>query len=166
MYALGAGVACALIGYMASRTLTMRVTNITQWLAALKRIETSLKGAGLSIMRVLEAGMAKDSPTVSNRLKETVEQMKLHPPWTVEQAWMEASKTKLSGERDAEKAILDQCFRDIGLGTIDQRQQGLSLAMERLALLNTEAREEERRNGRLYKSLGWLAGLALVLMLL
>lgn len=167
-YSLAAGIACALMGFLAARTLVWRVEQLEAWLRALLRMETALQGEGLPIRRVLEAGAAEESGRdgVRKRLTQTAQLLAANPSWTLEQAWGEASSVLIPGQRERDKAVLDQCFLDLGRGAIDQRRAGLRLAQERLRQQLEEARKDKGRNGRLYQSLGWLSGLALVLMLL
>jgi len=85
-----------------------------------------------------------------------------------ERGWREAleefsASTSLAGE-DTE--ILRGLGKTLGISDRLDQSRHLSLARERLAALEAQAREVEARNSRLYRYLGILSGLALVLLLL
>ncbi|MEW6082627.1 MAG: stage III sporulation protein AB [Bacillota bacterium] len=85
-----------------------------------------------------------------------------------ERGWREAleefsASTSLTAE-DSE--VLRGLGKTLGISDRLDQSRHLDLARERLAALEAQAREDEARNSRIYRYLGILSGLALVLLLL
>ena len=154
LYALAAAGGCAALGISASRKLARREALLAFWDGALLRMEGAVTHSGAGLVDVLRQGAGAGCPV----LEELVRRMLSAPaasPETLTQAlpWDELLSS-------AEKETLSACLRGLFCPTLTQQAQALAAARDQWAVFLRRCREKRERDGRLYVSLGWLAGAA------
>ncbi len=159
--------ACVYLGRRKARAYSERRVLLEALHDDINRLLNSMEYAGLPLKRIISTlapckaeefwdcllnNMAS-SESLYNAYSNTAEQLSLR----------KKGFDKLTAE---DKAVLNDFFASLGKGSIDREKSNAALALERLQMLRDEARENEKKNSKLYSSLGLLLGLAFVLILL
>lgn len=159
LLALTAAGACAALGMSASRRLSKRCALLTLWDGALLRMEGAVTHSGAGLRDVLRQGAEEENEV----LKELIRRMDRAPA-----ASPEALTDALPWDEllsPDERQTLTACLRGLFCPTLTQQAQALSAARDQWAALLRRCREKRDQDGKLYVSLGWLAGAAAFILL-
>ena len=157
--ALLAAGACAALGMAAARRLAMRERALNAWEGALMRMEGAVSHSGDGLRDVLKKGAGEDNAV----LRQLIDRMEAAPA-----APSEALIRELNWESvlsDAEKETLAACLLSLFSPSLAQQAQAIAYAREQWAVFRLKGREARERDGKLYISLGWLAGAAVFILL-
>lgn len=161
-----AALGCGVLGTVASLSLQKREKLLSAWLLALSRMELTLKSQRLPIHGVLESGVG-EHPLIDARLTRAAKTLKDTPSATLLDAWNEAVQAiPCAYEKDEEKTLLEKLFKELGAGMLEKRREAVSQGLIALGAVRQKALEAQEKNGRLYRNLGWLGGLALALLII
>ncbi len=159
LLALAAAGSCAALGMNASRRLSKRCALLTLWDGALLRMEGAVTHSGAGLKDVLWQGVGGDNAV----LKELIRRMDQSPA---------ASPETLTGGlpwdellSPDERQTLADCLRGLFTPTLTQQAQALAVARDQWAVLLRRCRAKREKDGKLYVSLGWLAGAAAFILL-
>lgn len=151
-----AAAACVALGMGASRRLSLREKILSQWDAALLRMKGALD-RGESLNHVLREG--KGEPTVDALSQRMAESPALPPEQLLRDLpWNDALS---SPEREA----LGECLLALFSPSLSQQAEALAYARAQWSPFPLKARAAREKDGKLYVSLGWLAGAALFILL-
>lgn len=158
LMALSAAVSCGILGMLASRRLALRKNALDTWAAALSRMEGIIVrgGAGLRDMLILSG--AGKLPA----LAELAERVKTDPA-----AAPEALLSALHWDpllTAEEKDALAECLLSLFSPDPEMQRRAVSRCREQTDRFRETSRAAWQKNGRLYGSLGWLAGAALFIL--
>ncbi len=150
---------CAALGMSASRRLARREALLIFWNEALLRMEGAVVHSGAGLMDVLRQGAGEQCAV----LDELIRRLLASPA---------ASPDALTGDlpwddllSSAERDTLSACLRGLFSPTLEQQAQAIETARDEWAVHLRRCREKRERDGRLYVSLGWLAGAAAFILL-
>lgn len=161
-----AALACGALGIVKASSLLKRERLLNAWLDCFRRIEITLKTQRVAIDKVLETGMGTH-PLIDERLSLVTAALIETPALTLGEAFQAAlQKTPASFEEKEEKALLLKLFEDLGTGSLEKRRDLTAQGILSLQSVHETALERHTKNGRLYRNLGWLCGLALLLLML
>jgi Stage III sporulation protein AB (spore_III_AB). len=151
--ALMAGLGCGLAGMLAASQLKKQEALLAAWVRFIKRLQTTFETRRLPIRQVLETGL-NEHPLIDARLKKAMQLMDEAPQLSVSEAFESADELET------------RLFSGLCEGSLKQRQAALELSLSAFTAAHEKALSSYEKNGRLYQNLGWLGGLALVLLLL
>ena len=157
--ALLAAGGCVALGMQASEGLNKREKLLRDWDGALARMETVIRQGGAPLTEVLRRG-AGDSVAPLAALAAEIKTAPAQAP--------EAFLSRLSWDglwTPAEKEALAECLEALFSPVPEAQVRALTQARQELALARSAAREKREKNGRLFVSLGWLAGAAAFILL-
>ena len=151
-----AAAACVALGSGASRRLTLRQQALNRWNGALLRMEGALRRGG-DVKRALKEGAGEPA---LDALAQRMEENPALPPDSLLQS-LPWDALLSASERD----VLKDCLLKLFSPYLDQQTEALNYARSQWTPLVRKARAEREKDGKLYVSLGWLAGAALFILL-
>ena len=159
LLALAAAGACAALGMSASRRLSKRCALLTLWDGVLLRMEGAVTHSGAGLMAVLRQGAGDEIPAL-NELIRRMDQSPAASPEVLTGGlpWNEL----LSPD---ERQTLADCLRSLFSPTLTQQAQAIAAARDQWAVYLCRCKEKREKDGKLYVSLGWLAGAAAFILL-
>ena len=159
LYALAAAGGCAALGMNASRKLAQREALLTRWDGALLRMEGAVSHSSAGLMAVLRQGAGEGNAV----LEELVRRLLASPAASQETLMESLPWDELLSS--AERETLSACLRSLFSPTLAQQAQALAAARDQWAVHLRCCREKREQDGKLYVSLGWLAGAAAFILL-
>lgn len=153
IFALGAGVLCLILGLSLGEATLRRSRRIQGWVRALERLETALENR-LSLPEALTLTGQREMRGVAQILEK-------EPLSTPEMAWEKGVSL-----RQEEGRILRMLFARLGRGDLGMRTQAVRQARQMLEELGSRIAAQAERDRPLYRSFGWLGGMAVTLLLL
>ena len=115
---------------------------------------------------MLETGQGSH-PLIDQRIQLIATSLQEAPTLTLGEAFQSALNiTPAAFEEQEEKTLLLKLFTDLGTGTLEKRRDLVGQGIVLMQVIHEKALETYNKNGRLYRTLGWLAGLALMLLLI
>ena len=157
--ALAAAGGCAALGMNASRKLAQREALLTRWDGALLRMEGAVTHSGAGLIDVLRQGAGEGNAV----LEELIRRLLASPAASQETLTEALPWDELLSP--AEQETLSACLRGLFSPTLTQQAQALAAARDQWAVLLRRCREKREQDGKLYVSLGWLAGAAAFILL-
>ena len=156
---LAAAGACAALGFRAADRLGSRETMLKRWDAALSRMEIAVSQGGAALTEVLRRGAGDGVPLLC-RLAEDIESAPAQSPrdFIAPLPWDRLLTAP-------EQETLAECLEAMFSSVPESQARALALARRWLKADLKDAREKREKNGRLYVSLGWLAGAAAFILL-
>ncbi len=159
LYAFAAAGACAALGMSASRRLARREALLAFWDGALLRMEGAVTHSGAGLADVLRQGAGEKCPALEELIRRLLASPAASPDaMTDALPWDELLSP-------AERDTLSACLRGLFSPTLNQQAQAIEAARDEWAVHLRRSREKRERDGRLYVSLGWLAGAAAFILL-
>lgn len=159
MAALLAAGACAAAGHGASRRLEKREQLLWVWGDALSRMERAVERGGEPLTAVLRRG-ADGRAEMLNCLADWIEASPAQAPETMldRLAW----DPLLTAQ---ERQTLCDGLLELFSPDRETQLRALAYARSQWEAFRSSAREIKEKNGRLYVSLGWLAGAGMFILL-
>jgi len=154
---LMAGLACGMLGMLATAKLRKEETLLFAWIRFIKRFQTTLKTRRLPICEALQACLG-EHPLIDIQLNRALRLMAENPSLTIAEAYQQ-----ICTETDSLYVTL---FQGISEGTLEKRLAALEMSLLSFVAAYEKAKAAYEKNGRLFQNLGWLGGLALVLLLI
>jgi len=159
MIAFLAAAACIALGMGAANRLTARERLLRAWEGALQRLELALGQGGDTLPRLLRSAAGEDVPL----LKELAKRLEGEPALSPQALLPRLNEGGLL--TPAEQEVLEQAIGGLFSPTVSGQLQAIEYAREQWALFRRISREAWESHGRLYASLGWLAGAALFILM-
>ncbi|MFP7493666.1 stage III sporulation protein SpoIIIAB [Terribacillus saccharophilus] len=160
-------IAATWAGFDLSRRLQQRPKQIRQLISSLQVMEAEILYSQTSIIETSE-NLAKQVPKpAAEFFHQLADQLQLHPEGLYE-CWEETTETWMSSTalKAAEKDIWLQFGRTLGQHDFEQQQKHIQLARTHLERELEEAEEANQRYGKMFRNLGFLTGLLIVLLLI
>ena len=159
LLALGAAGGCVALGMSASHNLARREALLIAWDGALLRMEGAVAHSGAGLADVLRQGTGENNAVLEELIRRLDRSPAASPEALTENLpWDELLSP---GERET----LSACLRGLFFPTLTQQAQALASARDQWAMFLRRCREKRERDGKLYVSLGWLAGAAAFILL-
>ncbi|HZW67332.1 MAG TPA: stage III sporulation protein SpoAB [Pseudogracilibacillus sp.] len=159
--------ATSLIGIDLSRRLTMRSNELRTFIYSLQMIEAEMTYSFDSLRQIFYNIHKKTSGpigifyhTLTNKLSKPVGEFS--------SVWNDALRAlkKNSALQEQDVAILQQFGENVGHHTIDQQQKQIKLTIYYLQKQLDEANEQKYKYDKTIKSIGFLLGILIVLILI
>lgn len=158
---------CGMIGEIFANGYRQRTRLLHQLIYTLQMLETEIVYSLTPLPQLLEQLAGKTRPEISVLLDTTAKVLQRQEGYTFFQAWNEgitlAKKHSELKKEDFE--ILMDLGQNLGGSDIDNQVKHIRLAMEGLKRNYEEALQLQQKNVSLYKHLGILAGLGVVIIL-
>ncbi|RYL92341.1 stage III sporulation protein SpoAB [Sporolactobacillus sp. THM7-4] len=152
-------------GFLIAGRYRSRPKEIRQWRSALQSMEAEILYSRVPIedvSRHLSRQLPKPVSFFFDQLQEKLASgdQPLRVSWrqTVEQFW------PVTALKNSEKEILLQFGETLGAQDVDNQKKHIQLALAHLEREETEARAAQTANEKMIKSLGFLAGVLLILL--
>lgn len=162
-------VACTWYGLYRSTQYTRTLEQLKEIIYTLKRLkteiqfnQTELPEAFLNVSVPMKGPMKKFFANLHSRLRSKVEQSTLTEIWDDELQ----SAFLFSDLKAHHLEVLYQLGRVIGGSNVDDQMDHIDAAIERLELEESQASEEMHKYARLWRGLGAMFGIALIIMLI
>lgn len=157
--ALTAGLLCGLAGMRQSAALLGEASRMRRWHELLLQLTLILQERSASLPEALR--IAADRSLQPDRIIHTLAaRMHLHPLEALSDSFDESCPAL------PEKAVLMRMCVHLGQGTLDSRIHAVQHAVEEISLLAAQANARAEKDVRLWRTLGWLGGACLTLLLL
>ncbi len=159
--------ASSLIGYAYSRDSSRRPQELRTLQGLLQIFETEICYLSNVLSEAFEKISGSSGSEVTGFFRDTVLNLKSSDSATACQAWEQAvdrnaKKTALKAE---DIGILMAFGKMLGNSDLEGQIKNIRLTVEKLKLQEQKAEESRKKNESMFKSLGVLGGLALVIML-
>jgi len=157
---------CSLVGFSYGGRYVRRVGQLRQLISALQLMQSEIGFTATPMLEVLPRLKAVARPPVTELFTQFEYGLEAGKGLTAAEAWNEAL-TVIKGRLDlleADCEILERFGSGLSSGGRDEQLKSLQLAQQQLAYQEREAAEERLKYERLYKTMGVLVGLALVLV--
>ncbi|WP_408954660.1 stage III sporulation protein SpoIIIAB [Natroniella sp. ANB-PHB2] len=153
------------IGFVVAKQFVLRVKELQELQTALQMLETEIS-YGLT---PLPQAFAKISKSLSTSVAGLflVAQEELETGSTAQQAWQQAIKKIFSETAllESDKDVLVSLGHNLGQSASQDQQKHLSLAQHKLTNLHQQAVEEKEQKVKLWRYLGVLLGLFIVILI-
>ncbi|WP_187820516.1 stage III sporulation protein AB [Pasteuria penetrans] len=161
-------IASACLGWQASHRLLERPRRLQMWRASLTMIRTEIEYGCRPLADVMEAVATRIEDPVRDILRVCAMQLRMGRVTSAEHALRMAFQRTGAclSLPSSERTLLLQLFGNLGTSTVQDQQRHIALALENLRWEEEQVRGKAITTAKLYRTLGWLGGLLLVLALL
>lgn len=159
--------AATMLGFYQAQQLSVRGRQIRQLIAALKRLETEIRygftplpEALLAVARTMEGPISALLKAVAGYLCDGLAR-------SADDCWRQALDAHWphTAMQKNEREIMLRLGGTLGISDRTDQEKHLQLAVNQLQAEEANAREDERRYARLWRSLGLLGGLLVVILM-
>jgi len=157
--ALMAGLMCMAAGFRQAAALRAADARLRRWTDILRHLSLLLSEGTYSLPEAFLLAASCDSePDIT--LRTLAEQMQRQPLKSLPELW----ETLCSD--DPESAALARLMQRLGRGSLESRQQAAHNAADEFELLSAQAREKSLKDAKMWRTLGFLGGACIIIMLL
>jgi stage III sporulation protein AB len=159
--------AAALFGFVQALHYARRPKQIRQMIAALQRMETEIVYALTPLPEALHTLSRQTAEPLSSLFRLTSERLRSQSGLATREIWQQTVKDvwKRSSMKMPEQDIIQQLGTVLGLSDRNDQVKHLRLAVSQLQAEESDAREEQRRYEKMWKSLGLLIGALIVILM-
>lgn len=165
LFLLGVIAGCTSIGFILSRGYADRLNELNDLSILINILQNKIKFTQLPLQEIFEElGKIKLKTKIHNVFlicSENLKKMKMEKAW--EGSIEEGRKFFYLNEEDIE--VLNILGSTLGKTDIDGQMNEINEIKERIALQIQQAEKEKNRNSKMYKSLGTITGLGIVILL-
>ncbi|GAW94158.1 stage III sporulation protein SpoIIIAB [Calderihabitans maritimus] len=166
---LGAGltvVACGLMGITVSRNYTLRPMQLRALQSALQMLETEMVFTATPLPEALERIGRHSSLPLSLLFCGASQHLKGNEGYTAAEAWEKAldSFAEYTALTTEDQEILRRFGQGLGNSSTEEQVKNLALAREQLKQQEAKAENVRQRQEKLWRNLGFVVGLVLVLI--
>lgn len=157
----------AMLGFYQADQLAGRAKKIRQFIQALQRLETEIVYGMNPLAEALEQIAKTMNGPVAAMLSEISVKLMEPSGQSALEIWQRVIKSRwpMSGLQSLEKEAVLQLGSSLGISDREDQMKHLQLAIHQLQTAEAMASEDYKRFGKMWKSLGFLAG-ALVVVLM
>ncbi|WP_051569063.1 stage III sporulation protein SpoIIIAB [Alkaliphilus transvaalensis] len=156
-----------LVGEIYANAYRQRTNLLSQLILTLQMLETEIVYASTPLPYLLQSVAKRSKIEIAYLLEETAEILLKKEGYTFSEAWrkgIELAKNK-SELRKEDIELLISLGNNLGNSDRDNQVKHIQLTMEELRRNYQEAIDLQHKNVKLYKSLGILGGIAIVVIL-
>lgn len=161
-------ISCSLIGYIYGNTFSKRVKNLIYLRNCIQLLETEIMYSSSPIPEALENVFKKGNKEISFIFKEIKEHLLSDRSRGIDESFKiicNKYKTHLSFTfEDIE--VITSLGKNLGKSDRLHQQKFFKLIITQLEGQQIDAEEKKKKNEKMYKSLGLLSGIALVILLI
>jgi stage III sporulation protein AB len=159
--------AAALLGFLQAAHYERRPKQIRLLISALQRMETEIIYALTPLPEAFASLSKQIAEPVSSLFRLTSERLLTTVGTSTREIWQITVKDvwKRTSMKQAEQEVVLQLGSVLGLTDRGDQVKHLRLAVSQLQTEETESRDEQRRYGKMWKSLGVLIGALIVILM-
>ncbi len=161
-------ISCSLIGYIYGNTFSKRVKNLIYLRNCIQLLETEIMYSSSPIPEALENVFKKGNKEISFIFKEIKEHLLSDRSRGIDESFQvicNKYKTHLNFTfEDIE--VITSLSKNLGKSDRLHQQKFFKLVITQLEGQQIDAEEKKKKNEKMYKSLGLLSGIALVILLI
>ena len=165
LFLLGVIAGCTSIGFILSRGYADRLNELNDLSILINILQNKIKFTQLPLQEIFEElGNIKLKTKIHNIFlicSENLKKMKMENAW--DESIEEGRKFFYLNEEDIE--VLNILGSTLGKTDINGQMNEINEIKERIALQIQQAEKEKNRNSKMYKSLGTITGLGIVILL-
>lgn len=160
-------VAGTLIGFQQAARFAERPKQLRQLAHALQRLETEIGYGHTPLPEALARTAASSPPPISDMLKQAAEGVWAEDGPSFQVSWSEAIKLhwRDTSLKAAEQAIMLRLGTTLGISDKDDQMKHLRLALTGLKAEEDAARDDQARYEKMWKSLGVLLAVLIVILM-
>ncbi|MDN5345450.1 MAG: stage sporulation protein [Clostridia bacterium] len=158
---------CSILGLEVARSFSARIEQLRQFNAGLKMLETEIAyGATPLPLALARVGKHLDGP-VALFFQAAARKLREDPAGGALAAWEEGLKelSQKGALRPGDREIIRSLGPMLGNSTADDQVKNLELTRQLVGQQQLAALEENNRQGKMWRTLGFLLGVTLVLLL-
>lgn len=155
------------LGRYLSAEFGIHVRQLSGFQAALKQLEFNIRFMNLPLCDALRSTAETQRGVIGSILKEVADGLTRNRGSTVTDAWdraVQAQKGRLC-LADEELGILSSFAEHLGAGDCESEVNNIRAACLKLKVAEEAAREEMNKNDKLYRSMGVLLGILVVIVM-
>ncbi len=159
---------CAYLGILFASSYKRRVEQITEFENVLMQLEFDIDFMGITLDESFEKIVKNCDGGVKDVLQYVCERLRKDRFSDMPKLWERGFK-RFKGDiflTDDDIDILIEFSKTLGCGDKTREKNNIKMASMRLKLAEEEAREEAKRNMKMYRGLGLLTGVFLVIVLI
>jgi stage III sporulation protein AB len=155
------------LGFEIAKRLSERPKQLRQLKVAIQSLEAEIM-YGLTPLAEASAHIAKQMPKPISYFFERFAHRLINKQETAFEAWEESLKETwhLTSMLDSEREVMMQFGATLGQHDREQQQKQIKLTLSHLEREENEAKDRQHRYERMIKSLGFLTGLLIVILML
>lgn len=159
---------CAYLGILFASSYRRRVEQIVEFENVLMQLEFDIDFMGVTLDESLEKIVKNCNGGVQDVLRYVCERLRKDRFNDMPKLWERGFKRFKSDIflTDEDMGILIEFSKTLGCGDKTREKSNIKMASMRLKLAEEEAREEAKRNMKMYRGLGLLTGVFLVIVLI
>ncbi|MCX7710352.1 MAG: stage III sporulation protein SpoIIIAB [Clostridia bacterium] len=160
--------ASSLMGYVFARDCARRPNELRTLQGLLQMFETEISYMSNIITEAFHNISNTSSSKVSVFFSATVKNLMGNPAMNACEAWEKSvnENIKMTALNNEDKNILMSFGKMLGNSDLEGQQKNIRLAISQLKLQEQKAEENRKRNESMFKSLGVLGGIAIVIILI
>lgn len=151
------------LGKIISKKYTYRLNELRDMKNALNILKNKIKFTYEPLSEIFEYIADNSIKNISNIFKNSVEKMNLK---TASESWEESVQETESNLKDEDKNILKMLSKLLGITDMEGQVSQIEITENFLNNQIQDAEMEKQKNEKLYKKLGMVMGLAIVIILI
>lgn len=151
------------IGKMIASKYKYRLEELKEMKNALNIFKTKIKFTYEPIPEIFDEISKNSTHNIGNIFRKAKEQMKSK---TAGESWKKAIEESENNLKDEDKNTLEMLSKMLGESDIDGQVSQINITLEFLEKQIKQAEEERNKNEKLYRQLGTIMGLAIVIVLI
>ncbi len=158
---------CGYLGMVAASGLDLRIVQIEQLMKMLQQLEFHISFLSLPLPEAIRRTATMENGVVQKMLRQVSVLLDKVPGITVGEAWQDAvrSNRKNLCLKQTEFDALDEFTSFVGRGDTEAECNNLKITAAKLKLSMEQAKEKRKRDGKIYRGAGFLAGILIVILL-
>lgn len=158
---------CGYLGVSLAKTLELRIHQLELLEQMFRQMEFHIVFLLRPFPEALKCVGESCKKPLGNLFLCVAERMKRMPDLPSEKVFSLALEdTEGVRLRTEEREILEEFFRHIGAGDRENARDGIRITMAKLQILREQAEAEREKDGKLWRSMGFLSGIFIVLLLM
>ncbi len=159
--------ACGSMGFIWGRVYEKRPQQLTSLEGALQLLETEIIYGATPLPEAMELVADKCDPEIAGLFRDTALELRKMEGVTAYEAWVRAIEKFSPGTalNNQDLSILKRFGTSLGVSDREDQAKHLQLTKSQLKQAVIQAESASRKNATIYKYLGFLGGLLLILIL-
>lgn len=159
---------CGYLGILCAGRLKKRVRQLDEFKSALTQLQFDIDYLGIPLAEAFERIAKNTESEIKNLFLYVSERLSGHPGCDMQKVWTRAiSKYEADlafGKEDID--VITDFSKTLGTGNCEKEKNNIKVTQMRLEILLNQARSEAESNTKIYRGLGFLTGIFLVVLLI
>lgn len=158
----------SMVGWQIAKFYVMRAQQVRSWILSLQLLETEIVYGGTPLQRAFQKIGQRVQPEIGCFFLTAANHMTSEEGHSTNTCWQAALEQhwKQTALRKEEKDVITSLGYSLGNSDREDQQKHLRLSITQLSSIEEEARIEQSKYEKMYKSLGVLSGLLVAILML